>query len=122
LRSVSGTAAKIYVRRAEVRGMYRAGDEFDQQQWLDDLDGVASELQLGAEAKTTAKDLFLSASPGEERSKPAVVAASVYAGALIAGDQRSQTAVAEAADVSRLAIQQRWKELLEEAGFDAPSW
>jgi len=102
--------------------MYRAGDEFDQQQWLDDLDGVASELQLGAEAKTTAKDLFLSASPGEERSKPAVVAASVYAGALIVGDQRSQTAVAEAADVSRLAIQQRWKELLEEAGFDAPSW
>jgi len=122
LRSVSGTPAKVYVRRAEVRGMYRAGDEFDQQQWLDDLDGVASELQLGAEAKTTAKDLFLSASPGEERSKPAVVAASVYAGALIVGDQRSQTAVAEAADVSRLAIQQRWKELLEEAGFDAPSW
>ena len=122
MRSVSGTPAKVYVRRAEVRGMYRAGDEFDQQQWLDDLDGVASELQLGAEAKTTAKDLFLSASPGEERSKPAVVAASVYAGALIVGDQRSQTAVAEAADVSRLAIQQRWKELLEEAGFDAPSW
>lgn len=102
--------------------MYRAGDEFDQQQWLDDLDSVAGELSLDAEARTTAKDIFLSAVPGEERSKPAVVAASVYAGALIAGDQRSQTAVAEAADVSRLTIQQRWKELLEEAGFDAPSW
>ncbi|MCG1003327.1 MULTISPECIES: hypothetical protein [Halobacterium] len=102
--------------------MYRAGDEFDQQRWLDDLDGVARELELDAEAKTTAKDLFLSAVPGDERSKPAVVAASVYAGALIAGDQRSQTAVAEAADVSRLAIQQRWKDLLEEAGFDAPTW
>ncbi|MGB9965393.1 transcription initiation factor IIB family protein [Halobacterium sp. CBA1126] len=102
--------------------MYRAGDEFDQQRWLDDLEGVAADLELDAEARTTAKDLFLSAAPSEERSKPAAVAASVYAGALIAGDQRSQTAVADAADVSRLAIQQRWKELLEEAGFDAPTW
>lgn len=102
--------------------MYRAGDELDQQQWLETLDGVADALRLDAEARTTAKDLFLSAVPGDERSKPAAVAASVYAGALIAGDQRSQIAVADAADVSRLAIQQRWKDLLDEAGFEPPSW
>ncbi|AHG04217.1 cyclin [Halobacterium sp. DL1] len=102
--------------------MYRAGDEVDQQAWLDELEAVADALDIDAEARATAKDLFLSAVPNEERSKPAAVAASVYAGALIAGDQRSQTAVAEAADVSRLVIQQRWKEILEDAGFEPPSW
>jgi transcription initiation factor TFIIIB Brf1 subunit/transcription initiation factor TFIIB len=102
--------------------MYRAGDEVDQRRWLDELEGVVEDLELSAEAQATAKDLFLSAVPGEDRSKPAAVAASVYAGALIAGDQRSQTAVADAADVSRLSIQQRWKDLLREAGFDPPSW
>jgi transcription initiation factor TFIIIB Brf1 subunit/transcription initiation factor TFIIB len=102
--------------------MYRAGDEVDQREWLDELDDVARRLDLDAEAHTTAKDLFLSAAPSDERSKPAAVAASVYAGALIAGDQRAQTAVADAADVSRLAVQQRWKGLLEEAGFEPPTW
>jgi transcription initiation factor TFIIIB Brf1 subunit/transcription initiation factor TFIIB len=103
--------------------MYRAGDEFDQREWLDELEAVAEELDLDAEAKSTAKDLFLSAADADaEESKPAAVAASVYAGALIAGDQRSQTAVAEAADVSRLVVQQRWKRILENAGFDAPTW
>jgi transcription initiation factor TFIIIB Brf1 subunit/transcription initiation factor TFIIB len=102
--------------------MYRAGDEVDQRRWLDELEVVADDLGLDAEAHATAKDLFLSAVPSEERSKPAAVAASVYAGALIAGDQRSQTAVADAADVSRLVIQDRWKGLLEEAGFEPPSW
>ena len=102
--------------------MYRAGDEVDQRAWLDELEGVADSLDLNAEARSTAKDLFLSAVPEEDRSKPAAVAASVYAGALIAGDQHSQTAVANAAGVSRLSIQQRWKSLLEEAGFRPPSW
>jgi len=102
--------------------MYPRGDEVDQQAWLDELEAVADALDIDAEARATAKDLFLSAVPNEERSKPAAVAASVYAGALIAGDQRSQTAVAEAADVSRLVIQQRWKEILEDAGFEPPSW
>lgn len=102
--------------------MYRAGDEVDQRAWLEELERVADSLGLNAEARATAKDLFLSAVPEEERSKKAVVAASVYAGALIAGDQHSQTAVADAADVSRLSVQQRWKELLEAAGFRPPSW
>jgi transcription initiation factor TFIIIB Brf1 subunit/transcription initiation factor TFIIB len=102
--------------------MYRAGDEVDQRAWLEELEGIADSLDLNAEARSTAKDLFLSAVPEEERSKPAAVAASVYAGALIAGDQHPQTAVADAASVSRLSIQQRWKGLLEEAGFRPPSW
>jgi len=103
--------------------MYRAGDEFDQREWLDELDDVADDLGLDAEARSTAKDLFLStAESPEERSKPSALAASVYAGALIAGDQRSQTAVADAAGVSRLVVQERWKQILERAGFDAPTW
>lgn len=102
--------------------MYRAGDELDQKRWIEELEAVADTLDLDAEARTTAKDLFLSAVPSDERSKPAAVAASIYAGALIAGDQRTQTAVADAADVSRLVIQDRWKGLLEDAGFDPPSW
>lgn len=102
--------------------MYRAGDELDQQRWIDELEALAEDLDLEAEACSTAKDLFLSAVPDEERSKPAALAASVYAGALIAGDQRTQTTVANAADVSRLVIQDRWKGLLEDAGFEPPSW
>jgi transcription initiation factor TFIIIB Brf1 subunit/transcription initiation factor TFIIB len=102
--------------------MYRAGDELDQQRWMEELEVLADDLDLEAEARSTAKDLFLSAVPDEERSKPAALAASVYAGALIAGDQRTQTTVADAAGVSRLVIQDRWKGILEDAGFEPPSW
>lgn len=104
--------------------MYRAGDEVDQRRWLEELEAVADALDLDAESRSTAKDLFLSTveDAAQERSKPAVVAASVYAGALIAGDQRSQTTVAQAADVSRLVIQERWKRVLEDAGFEPPTW
>ena len=102
--------------------MYRAGDEVDQREWLAELDSVASRLDLGSSAKTTARDIFLGSLPDEERSKQPVLAASIYAAALIEGDQREQTAVAEAAGVSRLSIQKRWKELLEANGFRAPTW
>ena len=102
--------------------MYRAGDEVDQQEWLAELDSVASRLELGSSTKTTARDIFLGSLPDEECSKQPVLAASIYAAALIEGDQREQTAVAEAAGVSRLSIQKRWKDLLETNGFRAPSW
>ena len=102
--------------------MYRAGDEVDQRRWLDELEGVVEDLGLNAEAQATAKDLFLSAVPGEDRSKPAAVAASVYAGALIAGEERPQSRVADAMGVSRLSVQQHWKPILESAGFRPPSW
>lgn len=102
--------------------MYRAGDEVDQRKWLAQLQQIADRLDLDSDARSTAQDLFLSTLPDEERSKRATLAASIYAGSLIAGDQRSQGAVAEAADVSRLSIQQRWKELLREAGLEPPSW
>jgi transcription initiation factor TFIIIB Brf1 subunit/transcription initiation factor TFIIB len=51
-----------------------------------------------------------------------VAAASLYAGALIAGEERSQGAVADAMDVTRLSVQNRWKELLQESGFQPPEW
>lgn len=102
--------------------MYRAGDEIDQREWLAELNRVAERLDLDDLARSTAQDLFLSRLPDAERSKQAALAASIYAGSLIAGDQRSQSAVAEAADVSRLSIQQRWKSLLQDAGLEPPTW
>ncbi|MFB6131771.1 MAG: transcription initiation factor IIB family protein [Halanaeroarchaeum sp.] len=102
--------------------MYRAGDEVDQREWLAKLHAAADRLDLDAGARSTAQDLFLSRLPEADRSKPAAMAASLYAGSLIAGDQRSQTAVADAVGVSRLAIQRRWKNVLSEAGMEPPEW
>ena len=102
--------------------MYRASDQVEQADWLETLESAADDLDLDKSARSTAADLFLSAGPSADRSKPAGIAASLYAGALIAGDERSQTAVAEAVGVSRLVVQQRWKPLLEAAGFSPPEW
>jgi transcription initiation factor TFIIIB Brf1 subunit/transcription initiation factor TFIIB len=102
--------------------MYRAGDEVDQRQWLAELNRVADALDLESATRSTAQDLFLSRLPEEERSKQAALAASLYAASLITGDERSQSAVASAADVSRLSVQKRWKSLLREAGLEPPSW
>ncbi len=102
--------------------MYRARDHVENEEWLAAIDEAAERLELGSEAKSRAIDLFLSTVPTEDRSKRATVAASLYAGALIAGDGRSQSAVADAAGVSRLTVQKRWKGLLEEAGLEPPKW
>jgi len=102
--------------------VYRARDHVENEPWLAAIDDAAERLELGGEAKSRATDLFLSAVPDSERSKRAVVAASLYAGALIAGERRSQSAVAEAVGVSRLTVQQRWKDLLEDAGLEPPAW
>ena len=102
--------------------MYRARDQVENEEYTDAIDQVGETLDLSEQARSRARDVFLSNIPDEERSKRAVMAASVYVGALVAGDRRSQSAVAEAADVSRLTVQQRWKDLLEETGFDAPEW
>jgi transcription initiation factor TFIIIB Brf1 subunit/transcription initiation factor TFIIB len=90
--------------------------------WLEELDAVAASLELSDEARSYASELFLSAVPAQDRSKRARLAASLYAGALIAGEQRPQTAIAEAFGVSRHTIQSRWKSLLSAAGFDTPGW
>ena len=102
--------------------MYRARDHVENERWLAAIDDAAERLELGSEAKSRATDLFLSTVPDSERSKRATVAASLYAGALIAGERRSQSAVAEAAGVSRLTVQNRWKELLTAAGLEPPQW
>lgn len=102
--------------------MYRARDQVENEEWLAAIDEAAERLDLGGAAKSRATDLFLSTMPDEDRSKKATVAASIYAGALIEGDRRSQSDVAEAADVSRLTVQKRWKTLLEEAGLEPPKW
>ena len=102
--------------------MYRARDAVDQAEWLAELDRAADRLDLGSDARSNGRDLFLSMAPDGDRSKRAVLAASLYAGALIAGDGRSQGDVADAMGVARLTIQQRWKNILEEAGLEPPGW
>ena len=102
--------------------MHSARDRIEYEGWLDDLETVAERLDLSAEARSCAIDLFLADVPESDRSKRVVLAASVYAGSLVAGDGRTQRAVAEAADVSRLSIQTRWKDLLESAGLEPPRW
>jgi transcription initiation factor TFIIIB Brf1 subunit/transcription initiation factor TFIIB len=102
--------------------MYRASDQFEHADWLDELEAAAEELGLGEQARSRAGDLFLSNVPDEDRSKHATMAACLYVGALVSGQQRTQTEVAEATGVSRLSVQQRWKDLLEDVGLDAPDW
>ncbi len=102
--------------------MYRARDQVANERWLAELERAAETLDLASTARERATDLFLSTVPAEKRSKRAVLAASLYAGALIAGDKRSQGAVADAVGVSRLTVQKRWKPLLEEAGLQPPTW
>jgi transcription initiation factor TFIIIB Brf1 subunit/transcription initiation factor TFIIB len=102
--------------------VYSAREEVEHADWLDELDDIAASLEIGADARSYARDLFLSAVPEQDRSKRARLAASLYAGALIAGEERAQTVVADAVGVSRHTIQSRWKELLSAAGFDTPGW
>ena len=102
--------------------MYRASDRVTHEAWLAEIESAADALDLGTQARSHAVDLFLSSIPEADRSKRANLAASVYVGALVAGEERSQSAVADAADVSRLTVQQRWKPMLESAGLDAPDW
>lgn len=106
----------------KAEGVYRARDQVENEEWLATIDETAERLDLGSEAKSRATDLFLSTIPDQERSKKVTAAASLYAGALIAGERRSQTAVADAADISRLSVQKRWKDLIEEAGLEPPKW
>lgn len=104
------------------RGVYRARDERDNAEWLATLDEAADRLDLGDEARSRARDVFLSGVPDSERSKRATLAAALYVGALVAGEQRSQGAVADAAGASRLSVQQHWKDLLEATGLESPDW
>ncbi len=102
--------------------MYRAREYVENEEWLAAIDEAGEQLDLSSDATQRAMDLFLSTVPTTDRSKRATVAASLYAGALIAGDRRSQTEIAEVVGVSRLTIQQRWKDLMDEAGLKPPSW
>jgi len=102
--------------------MYSARDQVEHEEWLSDLERVADRLALSSSARTRAGDLFLSNLPDDERSKRAVLATSLYVAGLLEGDRRSQSTVADAAGVSRLTVQQRWKPILESAGHDAPGW
>lgn len=102
--------------------MHSARDRLEYESWLEELDRIADRLELSTEARSVAVDLFLADVPEKDRSKRAALAASVYAASLVAGEGVSQGAVADAADVSRLSIQSRWKDVLETAGLEPPGW
>jgi transcription initiation factor TFIIIB Brf1 subunit/transcription initiation factor TFIIB len=102
--------------------MYRARERVENEPWVERIDAAAEELDLGSAARSNAVDLFLSAVPDAERARAPAAAASLYAGALVAGDERSQSEVASAMDVSRVSVQSRWKDRLADAGFDVPEW
>lgn len=102
--------------------MYRARDELEHEEWLERLDAAGEHLELDRETRAQARDIFLSAVPESERSKPGAVAASLYAAGVLAGDRRSQAAVADAVGVARLTVQKRWREQMAAAGFDPPEW
>jgi Transcription initiation factor TFIIIB, Brf1 subunit/Transcription initiation factor TFIIB len=102
--------------------MYSARDQVENESWLEDIRTAAATLNLDEETQTVAEDLFLSQAPDNDRSKQAIAAASLYAGALITGSERSQTTVADTMNVTRLSVQQHWKAVLKTAGFRPPSW
>ncbi|ERG94755.1 transcription initiation factor TFIIIB, Brf1 subunit/transcription initiation factor TFIIB [Haloquadratum walsbyi] len=102
--------------------MYSARDQVENESWLEEIRTAAATLNLDEETQTVAEDLFLSQAPDNDRSKQAIAAASLYAGALITGSERSQTTVADTMNVTRLSVQQHWKAVLKTAGFRPPSW
>ncbi|MDZ7730336.1 MAG: transcription initiation factor IIB family protein [Natrialbaceae archaeon] len=102
--------------------MYRARERIEHRQWIEELERIADELGLSSVARTHAIDLFLAGVPEADRSKRTGVAASIYAGALVAGEGCSQGAVGDVAGVSRLSIQQHWKDRLAAAGLKPPDW
>ncbi len=105
-----------------LRDMYSARDQVENQSWLEEIRTAAAALNLNTETQTVAEDLFLSQTPDNDRSKRVIAAASLYAGALITGSERSQSAVADAMSVTRLSVQKHWKGVLKTAGFQPPSW
>mgnify|MGYP000070741620 CR=1 FL=1 len=102
--------------------MYSARDQVENAEWLDELETIGERLDLDPDARSRAADLFLSNVPDTDRSKRAVLATSLYVAGLVEGDRRSQEVIADAVGVSRLTINQRWKDMLEAQGLDAPGW
>lgn len=102
--------------------MYRASDERENADWLAQIEVAADRLDIGTEARSRARDVFLSTVADRDCSEQVTMAASLYVGALVAGDDVSQQAVADATDVSRLSVQQYWKTQLAAAGLDPPDW
>ena len=102
--------------------MYRASDRVENEAWIELVAAACIALDLDAETRSTAVDLFLSRAPDDDRGKRVAAAAGLYAAGLIRGEERSQSAVADAMDVSRLSVQKRWKPILADAGFAPPTW
>ena len=102
--------------------VHRASDRIRERQWLEMLAIATDTLEVSEDVRSIATDLYLSAIPHEDRSKPALLAASCYTACLIAGEERSQSAVAQAFGVSRLSVQSRWKHQLESVGLTPPNW
>lgn len=102
--------------------MYRASDAVDHEASLAEITAAAETLDLDDEAIMTARELFLSVAPNDDRSEETLIGASLYAASLLVGAERSQGAVADAVGISRLSVQANWKSVVDTAGFEPPSW
>ncbi len=102
--------------------MYRASDEREHADWLKHLEVAADRLDLGTDARSRSRDVFLLTVEDADTSRRTTLATALYIGGLVAGEEQSQQAVADAVGVSRLSIQQHWKDQLRAAGLEPPDW
>lgn len=89
----------------------------------DEVGAVADALEVSARCERRAAALADRADlehDGVNRSPAVVAGAAVYLAALASGDERTQTAVAEAAGVSTVSIRAGYRELAAAEGFDTP--
>lgn len=102
--------------------MKPASERRDAAGQFEELGRAADELGVPDETVRVARELYLLSLPVPERSETAVLAASCYTAGLVTGAERAQSAVADAFDVSRLAIQSRWRDQLDLLGLSPPEW
>jgi len=89
----------------------------------DEVDPIVDALDLSNEVREKAHDLADQADyEWPVNRAPSVVAAgAVYAAALLCNEKRTQETVADAADVSTVAIRDAYQELLHHDGYTHPS-
>lgn len=83
---------------------------------------ICTTLDLSADTRDTAVDLAARAEQEHpiNRTPAVVAAAAVYAAGLLCNEKRTQQHVADAADVSTVAIRDAYRELLEHEGYTFP--
>jgi transcription initiation factor TFIIB len=87
------------------------------------LPRFASDLDVSDESERIARDLLTAAADAgihSGKSPVGLAAAAIYAGALLANEKVTQSAVSDVANVSEVTIRNRYQELLENADHTTP--